>query len=119
MLAFGRSGACPQGPREKAMRRIAFTLAALLPLAGAPAYAQTVERLDPALDALVDMNTKVEILHQDDGAFFEGPIWQHGTHGQDLPFSGLVHNRIDKWDPATKQVSTFMADIWKGKDNAN
>ena len=101
------------------MRRIAFTFAALLPLAGAPAYAQTVERLDPALDALVDMNTKVEILHQDDGAFFEGPIWHHGKDGNYLTFSDLVHNRIEKWDPATKQVSTYMAEIWKGKDNAN
>ena len=38
----------------------------------AVATQSAVERLDPALDALVDANTKVEIIHQDD-QFFEGP----------------------------------------------
>jgi gluconolactonase len=78
-----------------------------------------VERLDPALDALVDANTKVEILTQDQDAFFEGPVWHHGREGNFLTFSDLIHNRVDKWDPKTKQVSTYLADIWKGKDNSN
>jgi gluconolactonase len=98
-------------------------LAATAIVAGAgasPALAQSaVEKLDPALDALVDANTKVEVLTQDQGAFFEGPVWHHGSDGNFLTFSDLIRNRVDKWDPQTKQVSTYLADIWKGKDNSN
>ena len=83
------------------------------------AHAQSaVERLDPALDALVAPDTKVEIIHQDD-QFFEGPVWHHGREGSFLTFSDLISNRIDKWDEKTKQVTTYLADIWKGKDNSN
>ena len=83
------------------------------------AHAQSaVERLDPALDALVAPDTKVEKVHEDD-QFFEGPVWHHGKEGNFLTFSDLISNRIDKWDPQTKQVTTYLADVWKGKDNAN
>jgi gluconolactonase len=77
-----------------------------------------VERLDPALDALVAPDTKVEKIHEDD-QFFEGPVWHHGKEESFLTFSDLISNRIDKWDPKTKQVSTYIADVWKGKDNSN
>ena len=83
------------------------------------AHAQSaVERLDPALDALVAPYTKVEKIHEED-QFFEGPVWHHGKEGDFLTFSDLISNRIDKWDPKTKQVTTYLADIWKGKDNSN
>jgi gluconolactonase len=87
--------------------------------AGTALAQSAVEKLDPALDALVDANTKVEVLTQDQDAFFEGPVWHHGGEGNFLTFSDLIRNRIDKWDPQTKQVSTYLADIWKGKDNSN
>jgi hypothetical protein len=52
-----------------------------------PTEAQTpasiVERLDPALDALVAPDTKVETIHQDD-QLFEGPVWHHGAGGNFL-----------------------------------
>ena len=80
--------------------------------------ASIVERLDPALDALVAPDTKIEKIHEDD-QFFEGPVWHHGAEGNFLTFSDLISNRIDKWDPATKQVTTYIADVWKGKDNSN
>jgi gluconolactonase len=86
----------------------------------APAVAQTpsiVERLDPALDALVAPDTKVEKIHEDD-QFFEGPVWHHGADGNFLTFSDLISNRVDKWDPATKKVTTYIADVWKGRSNA-
>ena len=94
----------------------ATALSAVPAMAQAPA--SIVERLDPALDALVAPDTKVEILHQDD-QFFEGPVWHHGADGNFLTFSDLIANRVDKWDPATKKVTTYIADVWKGKDNSN
>ena len=102
------------------MKKLAIVLVAAAAMAAGPAFAQsTVEKRDPALDTLVDANTKVEVLTQDQDAFFEGPVWHHGKDGNFLTFSDLVRNRIDKWDPNTKQVSTYLADIWKGKDNSN
>ena len=89
-------------------------------LAGGAANAQTtVEKLDPALDELVGTNTKVEKLVEDQGAFFEGPVWHHGREGNFLTFSDLVRNRVDKIDPRTHQVTPYVADVWKGKDNSS
>jgi gluconolactonase len=93
-----------------------FTAAAL---AGGAANAQTVEKLDPALDELVGTDTKVEKLVEDQGAFFEGPVWHHGREGNFLTFSDLVRNRVDKIDPRTHQVTPYVADVWKGKDNSS
>ena len=94
-----------------------FLAATAMGVSGARAQS-AVERLDPALDALVAPDTKVEKLVEDQGAFFEGPVWHHGREGNFLTFSDLIANRIDKWDPNTKQLSTYLADIWKGKDNS-
>jgi gluconolactonase len=98
---------------------IFFLSAAGLCMGMSAAHAQSaVERLDPALDALVGPETKVEKIYEED-QFFEGPVWHHGKDGDFLTFSDLISNRIDKWDPKTKQVTTYLADIWKGKDNSN
>jgi gluconolactonase len=111
-------------PQEDIMKKLTtflFAAAASSVVFGAAAAAQpasVVERLDPALDALVAPGTKVEIIHRED-QFFEGPIWHHGADGNFLTFSDLIQNRIDKWDPATKQVTTYLPNIWKGKDSAN
>jgi len=94
-----------------------FLAATAMGIGGAQAQS-VVERLDPALDALVSPDTKVEKIHEDD-QFFEGPVWHHGSAGSFLTFSDLISNRVDKWDPKTKQVTTYIADVWKGKDNAN
>jgi gluconolactonase len=104
------------------MKKLALLTAALTALSLAASHAQapagTVERLDPALDALVDANVTIEKIHEDD-QFFEGPVWHHGKDGEFLTFSDLISNRIDKWDPKTKQVTTYLDRVWKGKDNSN
>jgi gluconolactonase len=105
------------------MKKLLFLSAALMALAlGLPSsQAQApsvIEKLDPALDALVAPDTKVEKIHEDD-QFFEGPVWHHGRDGSFLTFSDLISNRVDKWDPKTRQVTTFIADVWKGKDKSN
>ncbi len=76
-----------------------------------------LERHDPAFDALVGADAKVEIIYQGD-AFFEGPVW-HPTVNGFLTFSDLIANRIVKWDPVTRQPSTYVADVWKGKDDSS
>src|SRR5262249_469468 len=77
-----------------------------------------VEKLDPALDAPLAPRTKVEKIEEDD-QFLEGTVWHHGREGSFLTFSDLISNRVDKWDPKTKQVTSYIADVWKGKDKAN
>lgn len=101
------------------MRKFVMSLLAATAVGIASAQAQSiVERHDPALDALVAPDIKVEKLYEED-QFFEGPVWHHGSGGNFLTFSDLISNRVNKWDPATKQVSTYIADVWKGKDNSN
>jgi gluconolactonase len=96
------------------------TILTVAALAGSAANAQSVvEKLDPALDALVGPDTRVEKLVEDQDAFYEGPVWHHGREGNFLTFSDLVRNRVDKLDPATHQVTTYVADVWKGKDNSS
>jgi len=94
---------------------VAFFLATAMGI-GAGQAQTTVERLDPALDALLAPDTEVEKLHEED-VFFEGPVWHR--QGNFLTFSDLISNRVDKWDPNTKQVSTYVPDVWKGKDNSS
>ena len=101
------------------MRTFAIVVAAAA-LAGGTANGQTVvEKLDPALDALVAPDTKVEKLIEDPDAFFEGPVWHHGRDGNFLTFSDLVRNRVGRLDPRTHQLSTYIADVWRGKDNTS
>ncbi len=100
------------------MKIIALVLAAAL--TGGAANAQTVvEKLDPGLDVLVAPDTKVEKLVEDQDAFFEGPVWHHGRDGNFLTFSDLVRNRVNRLDPRTHQISTYIADVWQGKDSSS
>src|SRR6185437_11632143 len=100
------------------MRRIGLWIAAASMMSGA-AHGQTVvERLDPGLDALVAPDTKVEILLRDQDGFFEGPVWHHGGEGDFLTFSDLVRNQVIRLEPQTHEASTYLADVWKGKDSA-
>jgi gluconolactonase len=76
-------------------------LATALLLAGAaPALAaQSIERLDPALDALVAPDATVETLARG-LAWAEGPVWRRDARGGDggyLLLSDAPHNTIWKW----------------------
>jgi gluconolactonase len=91
----------------------------LLPLVGSlllsltmmlPAHAQrtlgSIERLEPALDALVDPAAKIEIL-ADGFTWTEGPVWVGGSDGY-LLFSDIPRNSIFKWQPESG-ISLFMS----------
>src|SRR5688572_27214213 len=58
----------------------------------------SITRLDPALDAIVPPNTKLEMLVDDYFGSSEGPVWiKNGSSGH-LLFSDQAANRIYKWD---------------------
>src|ERR1051326_2731436 len=81
------------------MVALAFSLSAQKP-AGS-----SVERLDPALDAIVSPNAKVEMLKGDYFGNAEGPVWV--KQGGYLLFSDIGSNKIYKWTPDGK-LSVFL-----------
>jgi gluconolactonase len=76
---------------------------------GARAQAQYfggIIRLDPAADAIIPADAKVETLAGGFG-FLEGPIWVHTRFQGFLLFSDIPANVIRKWDPKAG-LSVFM-----------
>jgi gluconolactonase len=65
-----------------------------------------IERLDPALDALVDANARLEMLG-DRFALTEGPVWMPDPAGGFLLFSDNAANVIYKWEQG-KPLSVFL-----------
>ena len=66
-----------------------------------------IEKLDPALDALVPPNAKLEILKGDYFGNAEGPVWiPQGQSGYVL-LSDISANHIYKWTPDGK-LSVFL-----------
>jgi gluconolactonase len=59
-----------------------------------------IERLDPALDAIVPRDAKLEMLKADYFGNVEGPVWvQEGQAGY-LLFTDISANHIYRWSPA-------------------
>lgn len=88
----------------------AGTLAAL-PAAAAAAAAPPrivggIRRIDPALDAIVDVRAPIEVLGQGYG-WAEGPVWVRAAGGGYLLFTDVPGNRIWSWSP-TFGMSKFM-----------
>lgn len=78
--------------------------------AAAPS-AGTIERLDPALDALVSPDAVIE--HLAEGfQFAEGPRWVH-QEGGFLLFSDVPGNRMIKWTPGGG-VTDFISPVFEG-----
>lgn len=76
----------------------AVAMAVGLPTAQAPSRT-AVQRLDPALDRIVSVDAKLELLKGDYFGFLEGPVWvPEGADGF-LLFSDLPANAIYKWTP--------------------
>jgi gluconolactonase len=106
---------------KKASGCVLFVMAAVL--AGPSGSAQiaggtVVERLDPALDAIVSSDAKLELLDDHFGTS-EGPIWvQEGQNGY-LLFSDIPANVIYKWTPGSG-VSVFLENSgYTGTDISN
>lgn len=85
------------------MRKINFIL--LLIIAGSALAEEeiTIERLDPAIDALIPEDAKIEILATG-FAWAEGPLWIPDK--EVLLFSDVPNNAILSWDG--REISDFM-----------
>lgn len=89
--------------------RLLYLLMALsLAVAHARAQAQapSIERIDPALDAIVPAGARFEPLRTDYFGFVEGPLWVPARPTGYLLFSDVPANRIYKWDG---ELSVWMA----------
>jgi gluconolactonase len=65
----------------------------------------SIERLDPALDALIPRDAKIERL-ADGLDWSEGPVWVR--NGGYLLFSDVPQNVVHKWDPRTGAVTDYL-----------
>jgi gluconolactonase len=86
-------------------RYILFLLLVLIanPLAAqAPGH---VLRMDPALDAIIAVDEKIEKV-VGGYRFLEGPVWV--SNGSYLVFSDIPGNKIYKWDPTEDRVSVLL-----------
>src|SRR5215475_7528679 len=106
------------GSRGGQMTRalVLAVVSALSSAAAAQTNGAAVERLDPALDALVSANAKVELIKGGFG-FTEGPVWvQKGGY---LLFTDIPGNVIWKLTPDGKasvyltQVGYTGPEIWR------
>jgi len=89
-------------------RKLWVILLSVVAMISAAAQAQEkspVVRLDPALDAIVASDAKVETLAEGFG-FTEGPVWVR--KGGYLLFSDIPANVINKWSPGDRKVSVFL-----------
>src|ERR1700752_1586080 len=68
------------------------------------AFAQDIQKLDPALEQLVGPDSKLERIATGFNKWTEGPVW---THEGTLLFAEIPANNIDLWIPG-KGASVFM-----------
>jgi gluconolactonase len=78
-----------------------------------------ITRLDPALDALISPDAKLELVKTGFG-FTEGPVWVPRGDSGYLLFSDIPANVIYMWNPLDDKVSVYLdhsgytgQDIWR------
>ena len=92
------------------MRKLAAVLACTTLLAGA-ANAQSIKKLDPALDKVIAPGTKIEKVATG-FLFIEGPMWRDGK----LWFSDVKGDKVRTFDPKTGTVTVVLKDSGGVKD---
>lgn len=73
------------------------------------AATRDVERVTPALDAILSPDARLEILKQDYFGAAEGPVWVRD--GGYLLLSDMAANRIFRWDPKPGRLSVFLQKV--------
>src|SRR5258708_24135494 len=91
------------------MRKIALALLAFI--SAAPAYSQSIKKLDPALDGVIAPGTKIEKVATG-FLFIEGPMWRDGK----LWFSDVKGDKGRTFDPQTGKVTVILKDSGGVKD---
>lgn len=79
--------------------------ALLLAVPGLSLAQESIERLDPALDAILATDVKIETLCQGFD-WVEGPVWD--ASGKRLLFSDVPRNTIYQWKEGDKEAAVFM-----------
>ena len=96
----------------------AFVLLAFGALDAQTPEARSVIRLDPALDEIIALDARAELLTSDYFGFVEGPVWVRDGGGY-LLFSDVASNSIYKWTP-NGGLSVFLERSgYTGTDTAN
>lgn len=82
-----------------------LTLAAITAFAAdpVPEFKGTIERLDPALDALLAPDAKIEVLASGFN-WSEGPVWKDGG----IVFSDVPENTVFGWKEGEKAASVVL-----------
>lgn len=83
--------------------RIVLLISSVAAVAGS-GFSQNIQKLDPALDQLIDANAAVERVATGFDKWTEGPVW---THAQWLMFAEIPANSIIQWRPGQK-ASVFL-----------
>jgi len=91
-------------PRCVAALVLGASLASSLSAAGSD-----VERITPALDPILSVDARLEIVKQDYFGAAEGPLWVR--EGGYLLFSDMAANRIFRWDPSPKRLSVHAEKV--------
>jgi gluconolactonase len=81
------------------------------PRAAAESYG-SVARLDPALDAIVPADARIERVATG-FEWVEGPVWTRDGY---LLFAAIHHNRIMKWDPRGDTTEFLRPSGYRGAD---
>lgn len=66
---------------------------------------RSIEKLDDALDALIDTDAEIEQLSSGH-KWTEGPVWN--KQQKMLLFCDIPNNEINRWDAESRKVSIFM-----------
>ena len=80
-------------------------LTLLLAIPGISLAQESIERLDPALDAILAADAKIETLCLGFD-WVEGPVWD--AAGKRLLFSDVPRNTIYQWKEGDKEAAVFM-----------
>lgn len=112
----------PRGVHMRSTVRALFVVMLAVLATGRPiaqtSTGATIEKLDPALDAIVSPNAKLELVGEHFGTT-EGPVWvQEGRTGY-LLFSDIPANVIYKWTPEGGILVFLEKSGFTGTDSSN
>lgn len=88
------------------MKALPFVLLAAVSTFAAepvPPFSGSIERLDPALDALLASDTKIEVLASGFN-WSEGPVWREGG----IVFSDVPENTVFGWKEGDKEARVVL-----------
>lgn len=105
---------------KKLLMWVSWAIAITVSLARAQAPSgMSVQRLDPALDKIVSVDAKLELLKGDYFGFLEGPVWVPEGPDGFLLFSDLPANTIYKWTPKGELSVFLQRSGFTGTDTSN